>query len=1821
MPFETLCEEIKHNMNVALVLEEPFSVGPKLDQGRFICDQADPHSDRTVCVEIRGSIGETHRHPPYEHRARSASHSTSLSSTPHAPPHTTTVPTRFSSSSLTPVTAKATASSPFRRLWYWLPPVVNSSPEGAGRLERLPLSQTKARWGLSLWILSWVMVVIALLTLILQWGATTVPVAVMPPNVSRVTYPNDQPRPAAHYEYFKTTKTGTVVTDVAGNATPLNASSTGTVDPSGALVLSTSQTWVGPTATIPTQFTIFAYAKYVLGGTQQTLLTGKRSDNAAMTWYAGWNAGQVGVSNWNGVAVGANAAGVTGTDWNVVAVKNEPDTPGTSSYPATNPGSNATFTASSWLNQNIIVRSNSDGTVFAVNNSRYWGASTAKVIFYRYAGGSWTAYPYVFSGNMCGWGCLTANGNSYFYRVRGTNNITEMYWTGSGYAERSGNALTLASVNYMEDVECSDDGNLVVSVMFVGSTTVNAYLQVNNVYSVAVSEWSNYYTAGSDAVMFPAIDRQNKLAFGAWGSANFYSWHRANTSTTTWAMVTTPVPVSWSGHPAARPISWNSTMTRVIFRASATNNVFVYAFDYTQASNARFTLVATLPIVGDVQGAYLDGAGTIAAVSIVNGSTNLFYMAQASDSWTLRLQSTAGFTPALNGVAVAGDSSRTFFAVASTASTLWVYNVEPVVSPPTNVVRTYVNGVGVSGGSSPDASSGDTANYQLTLNLCNPAQASDLQLRELRVYNSFLTAAQIQAISTEMASPVIVPYNIAYNTLVGFVGQAITPLTATASGSAPTSVTGATVAALGLTLNQTTGAISGTPTTASYSVHTLTWSNAAGDTAVNVTVHIYDAPSFSYSGTHEYVVGVPATLAPVLIPEQSAEVLWSTFQITPALPTGFVLDAATGVIQVNTAEPLSESKHTASASVGGYQSTVTASEFTLSVVNFPTFSYPAPLSPGYVGYSTTLLTPVVNFNASSYSLSPAAPAGLQFDTTLGTWSGTPQTVTATASYTVTVFGYNTGATVAPVAFEYAVSAAPTWSYPDTTLSLYASYAWSGWSVASNFSPSGFSVSPTLPNGLAVQGSTGALTGTPLATAATQTYIFTASQGAPAGTAFPAVDVALTVLAAPTLTYPSATSVAYVNLPLSWAPSLNFPSQYVTSYSVSPTNLPAGLAFNTVTGVLSGTPTAAYSPATTYTVTVHGLPPGTAASTTCMLEWYVNDEVALGWPVSADLTWYVGQPLNVTPTINFPSSNITTWTLTNGVLPTGMTFNTSSGAWAGTPSVSLVRTMFTLTAVATPSVAPLTVYLTVVTPTLTYSFFDTHPLQYVGQPVAVAPSNVVFPTGYTVTVSPALPGDVSLNPTTGALLGTWFTAATARSYTFTVSGDAPSAHDLWALEVRAVPTLSVANSAAIVGQAYTSPWPQPSTTADAYTYHGTSLPAGLSFSSTTGMITGTWTSVTTWTCSFSYVDPDYGTVNSNTVSIQVLPAEIPSNEYLDYESNASHIAIWFQNYADVWLDVPRQRLMPLHAQYYEAFTVTPALPVGLNLNPTNGTIQGVPVVMQTVAQYAVTAIHQVTQKSFTTSVFIEVRATQLTQLNYATDVWLLVGSAVTIPPSQINGAALTFELNDVWPAGFSVDSVGVVAGRIAQPIPERAGAYVAAATFNGVSRSNGITLKPFQTFGVIANIDEHNTEVTQVLSLTQLNVLPVGDALVLSVAWDGTLSNFQCEPALPADLRLNSQTGEIRGRVRQPVAPTTYVITAEQVQAEKETTTTAKHTAWFGDPTTTTTTRAVLLFRIELQLSFVTMPTTVSRRIPYLTSAVLAGAGVSTMVAASILLSP
>src|SRR5262249_19598436 len=128
--------------------------------------------------------------------------------------------------------------------------------------------------------------------------------------------------------------------------------------------------------------------------------------------------------------------------------------------------------------------------------------------------------------------------------------------------------------------------------------------------------------------------------------------------------------------------------------------------------------------------------------------------------------------------------------------------------------------------------------------------------------------------------------------------------------------------------------------------------------------------------------------------------------------------------------------------------------------------------------------------ALSYSVSPSLPAGMSFSNTTGQITGTP-TGASSATYTVTVTDA-IGAT-ATNTFNLTVNGTVTATQAIPTKSLTVNIAAASFTPVTGSggtAPLSYTVSPTLPAGLSMASTTGAITGLPTAISAATTYTVT-----------------------------------------------------------------------------------------------------------------------------------------------------------------------------------------------------------------------------------------------------------------------------------------------------------------------------------------------------------------------------------------------------------------------------------------------------------------------------------------------------------------------------------------------------------------------------------------------------------------------------------------------------------------------------------------------------------------------------------------------------------
>jgi len=253
-------------------------------------------------------------------------------------------------------------------------------------------------------------------------------------------------------------------------------------------------------------------------------------------------------------------------------------------------------------------------------------------------------------------------------------------------------------------------------------------------------------------------------------------------------------------------------------------------------------------------------------------------------------------------------------------------------------------------------------------------------------------------------------------------------------------------------------------------------------------------------------------------------------------------------------------------------------------------------------------TPTVTGVVTSYSVSPALPAGLTLNTSTGAISGTPTVASPQTNYTITATNSSGSTTTTiQIAVTAAVTAPTNLAYPQTTIAVIVGQAITTETPTVSGTVTLYTISPSLPAGLNLDSTTGAISGTPTAVAAQAAYTVTASNSA--GSTNATIQITVNAATPPPsgLAYPVTSIVATVGQPI----TTDIPNVtgMVTSYTVSPA-LPAGLSLEPKTGAILGTPTAVAAQAA-YTVTAINAGGNTTAVLTITVSKALNALLDLG----------------------------------------------------------------------------------------------------------------------------------------------------------------------------------------------------------------------------------------------------------------------------------------------------------------------------------------------------------------------------------------------------------------------------------------------------------------------------------------------------------------------------------------------------------------------------------------------------------------------------------
>jgi regulation of enolase protein 1 (concanavalin A-like superfamily) len=694
----------------------------------------------------------------------------------------------------------------------------------------------------------------------------------------------------------------------------------------------------------------------------------------------------------------------------------------------------------------------------------------------------------------------------------------------------------------------------------------------------------------------------------------------------------------------------------------------------------------------------------------------------------------------------------------------------------------------------------------------------------------------------------------------------------------------------GLSINTTTGAITGTPNTVGTFDGTVTATNADGSDSENIIITILPpAPVINVSNQ--------SATAGVAFSYQVAATNSPDFSATGLSP--FVI-SETGLIT-----------GTASAS-GTINATITATNDGGSDSKALTITVaPAPV-PVITNATCNVIRGVAisgctivasNGPITGYAIDVTTPLPTGLSLTAGAITGSTMAI---GSYAITVRATNSFGTSAPSTITIVIAVPAPVISSSLTTSVQVNQPFSYQITASDAASFNVINKPTWLN---VNTSTGQLSGTP-----TTSGSVTATIQAINTTATDSKTLTINVLIPPpVISNTSCNVIRGVALSACGISASNSPTSFAIDAS---TPLPSPLVLNTSTGAITGTPTTVG----TYAITVRATnTTGTSAPGT------VTIVVAVPAPViSSSLTTSV--QVNQAFSYQITASDAASFNAINK--PTWLTVNTSTGQLSGTPTASgsVTATIQAINATATDS-KTLTINVTSAPiPVPVVSNVTCNGVQgSVLTSCAISATN--SPTSYAVDASTPLPNGLSLSGAqiVGTPSGSGTFAITVRASNAT--GPSLPATLTLVISAAPVPVISSANTqtgtvgvalsyAIVANNAPTS-------------YSATGLPAWLTLNTTTGVISGT---------------PPVSAANTSfVVTVGAINIGGPGTRAVTFSITSSGAATkpTLSNIANQSGVVGTAFSLQVNASNAPTSYAATGLPTGLSINTSTGLISGTP----------------------------------------------------------------------------------------------------------------------------------------------------------------------------------------------------------------------------------------------------------------------------------------
>jgi hypothetical protein len=863
-----------------------------------------------------------------------------------------------------------------------------------------------------------------------------------------------------------------------------------------------------------------------------------------------------------------------------------------------------------------------------------------------------------------------------------------------------------------------------------------------------------------------------------------------------------------------------------------------------------------------------------------------------------------------------------------------------------------------------------------------------------------------------------------------------------------------------------------------------------------------------------------------------------TYTISPALPSGLIIDSATGEITGTGTVASSTTTYTVTVKDSASPPQSKSETFSLSVVSIPIVTkIVIPTKVLQQNIAATSFTPVTatgGTGALSFTVSPTLPTGLSFSSS-GAITGTPTSSSASTLYTVTVKDSSPIPLTATASFALSVDAlaalVTTQVVPTTTLTKnIAAPSFTPVTASGGYGTLTYSISPALPSGLIFSTTTGAISGTPTGTSTTTTYtVSVTDQASQSSSKTFSLSVSATALTA-SLDIPFKTVTSNVAV-LNFTPVTATGGTGTITYSITPSLYPL-LNFSTTTGEISGTSSDTHGN-TTYVITA-------------------TDQT----PTSVNKTFYltINAPTPLVTTTVIPSQNVIqgeaatgfspvtasggygtlSWSTTPS-LPTGLSINGATGAISGTAgSYANANTYTVVVQDQAKQISNSTFSLTIDAPTLILK--QAVPSKTIYKNIPVTEFTPVTATGgtgiYTYGISPPLPYNLTFSTTTGKISGTAFSSDSARLYTVTITdslGKSGSKTFYLTIDVAATISTTTVVPYKTVIKLVDSVNFTPVTASGGYgtiTFAITpTLPTGLSFNTNNGIITGL-ASVKSSNTLYTVTVTDAISQNSNS-SFYLTSINQP---LLTNRTTVGNTQVY--QYLAITPFTPVE-VKGGFAPY--SYSISPNLPNYIEFNTNSGVVTGNSISISANSQYTITVTDSEGSTNTNTFIFGVTTPPTLSSNTVVPSINTTINLAVTetIPVIATGGyQPLTYSVSPSLPASLKLNST--------------------TGAISGISTSiSANTLYVMTATDILSNRVNSNFYLTTSASKLSATVNLPTKSLVkykqtdsfIPVVGVGGLDplNYTISPSLPGDLVFNTTTGEITGTSKNVSGNTFYVI--------------------------------------------------------------------------------